>query len=103
MKNTENFLFTHGKDKADRRFTIAAKVEDTRATFGVSVCSNQDNFCRKIGRNIAKQRAVGRPATELIIAENLDEKKKREMVFAEMFQLKDSLTEDATQAWIRNK
>lgn len=103
-KNVDkNFIFTHGQDANNRRFTLATKVEDNRFTIGVSVCSMQDNFCRKIGRNIAKTRAVGRPIETVDISKvTLSEKQRRDLAIKTMFEIKADLEADATKTWERN-
>lgn len=63
MKN--NMLFTHGCSNEGNRFTIAVTLEKTdteiNSTFGISICSKNDSFSKKIGRAISEGRAKKDP------------------------------------------
>ena len=101
-----NFIFTHGSDKNERRFTLATKLSENGFSVGTSVCSHSDNFCRKIGRNIAIDRASGRPFSNVLFTKDqtfLNEKERRNFVIEQMFGIKKRLEIDATAAWVRNQ
>ena len=67
--------FAHSKDGSNRRFTVAALLNDKNdLSFGIAVCSAEDNFVRKIGRRIATERAGGKPFSILPVDGELQHK-----------------------------
>ena len=50
------------------RITVASVYDtDTRTmTFGVSVCSPKDQFVKEVGRQLAKERALTKPANTVV-------------------------------------
>lgn len=60
MKTNE--LFFHGRTTDGRRFTICGLIKRGRIRVSASLCSFNDNFCRKIGREIAKGRLAKQKA-----------------------------------------
>ena len=48
--------YLHSTAKSGRRFTLAATVKDDNLLIGSALCSNKDQFCRRIGRNISEGR-----------------------------------------------
>jgi hypothetical protein len=56
-------LFFHGTSVDGRRFTIAARfIKDRRDNddliLGIAICSNTDQFVKKVGRNKAEGRLI---------------------------------------------
>ncbi len=50
-------LFFHGTSKDGRRFTLAAKIDSEEdMIIGIAICSETDQFVKKIGRNKAEGR-----------------------------------------------
>ena len=57
----ENTLFYHGKTLDNKRFTIAGKIKtDGDLILGLSLCSEHDQFVKKVGRAKAEGRAKAR-------------------------------------------
>jgi len=64
MNNEEGILYYHGKTSDGYRFTIAGRYQNMLAhtdsidviMIGASLCSNNDNFAKKTGRDKAKGR-----------------------------------------------
>ena len=54
MKQTE--FYYHGETVDNHRFTLCAKPKGNYFSVAASICSKNDNFCRKIGREISKGR-----------------------------------------------
>lgn len=61
----ENTLFFHGKTTNGRRFTVAGKfikkgviVKNNFLALGISVCSRNDAFIKKVGRSKAEGRIL---------------------------------------------
>jgi hypothetical protein len=52
----DNVLFFHGKTIEGRRFTVAGKPVDGDILLGISICSSQDQFIKKVGRAKANGR-----------------------------------------------
>ena len=97
-------FYTHGTDKSGKRFTLAAKkVKDDKVQFGLAICNERDNFCRKIGRKIAEGRAVGRPVQILTIEQPVTEVDERSLVMETMFKLKERVTIDVENFYVRNQ
>lgn len=46
-----------------RRYTIAVVYDDSDSTikFGLSICMPNDNFCKKVGQQIAENNAMSKP------------------------------------------
>lgn len=59
VKKSNNFeVYTHSKTLDGRRFTLCASVKEIDAKtcsieFGLAICNEKDNFCKKIGRQIS--------------------------------------------------
>ena len=91
MKNT---LFFHGKTVDNRRFTIAGKEGlDGGLILGVSLCSKNDAFVKKVGRAKAEGRlnsklTKGKLCTEISI--NKGKEIKEFIKFASSFTIFDS-------------
>ena len=51
------------KSEPMRRYTMAVVYDDSDSTikFGLSICMPNDNFCRKIGQEIAVKNAMSKP------------------------------------------
>jgi hypothetical protein len=51
--------FRHLRDKNNKMFATVCEIHDTQNTLaiGISLCSDKDNFSRKMGRRIAMNRA----------------------------------------------
>lgn len=54
------------------RGTICGAYNDGKIYFAISACSVKDNFCKRIGRNIAQQRALDKPADHVITSNLTD-------------------------------
>lgn len=97
-------FYTHGTDNSGRRFTIAAKkINENTVQFGLAICNERDNFCRKIGRKIAEGRAVARPVQVLEMVDTPTEGDERKIVMDSMFNLKENVTKDVESFFIRNQ
>jgi hypothetical protein len=103
-KNSEHGVFyTHGTDSNGKRFTLAAKeVDANHVQFGLAICNDKDNFCRKIGRTIAKARTMGRPLQVVEIVDAATEIDKRKIVMETMFKLKEKVKENVENFMVRN-
>lgn len=67
-----NYFFIYTKDKHNKRtgHTICIlmgldKAGQSRAYYGMSLCSEQDQFSYKVGRELALQRALEAEAKKL--------------------------------------
>lgn len=99
-----NCLFTHGEDGNGRRFTIAAQIKESKEVrIGVSICSFQENFCKRKGRGIAINRANGRPTAIVDISDLETKEEVRKSAYEKMFEIKESMQEDAKKLWMRNQ
>jgi len=49
------------KPKNQKRKTYAAVIKDNVISFGIAVCGSKDHFVKKVGRQIALQRAIESP------------------------------------------
>lgn len=97
-------FYTHGTSDSGRRFTIAAKKIDANTVqFGLAICNQRDNFCRKIGRRIAEGRAVVRPVQILEIVDSATETDERTIVMESMFNLKSTVSKNVEVFFMRNQ
>jgi hypothetical protein len=66
-RGTKTFYFPVERDEAcPPKLTVMIKrATDGSLHAGVSVCSSEDNFCRRVGRKIAFYRLLGRPLVAL--------------------------------------
>ena len=55
----KNLAEMHGFEAS--RATIALKIEGRTVKYGISVCSHNDNFCKKEGRKLAEDRLTNEP------------------------------------------
>jgi len=77
MRN--NFeIFIHSKNKENRRFTVCAKsqqidFERCIVSFSISYCNEEDNFSKRIGRNICLGRIEAKKCRnqEVLITDKL--------------------------------
>jgi hypothetical protein len=53
-------MYFHGKTTDGYRFTIAGAINENKLHFGVSVCSDRDNFIKTRGRSIARTRLLSK-------------------------------------------
>jgi len=53
--------FIHSKTKSGKRFTAAGNYIGNKIEIGYALCGNKDQFCKKIGRDIAEGRAKKKP------------------------------------------
>lgn len=100
----ENVVVAHGKDANDRCFTIAGRIQDSQVRFGISICNDTDQFCKKTGRRIAATRTIGRPiqvvdAKEL---EGMSKSDKYKFAMQKMFELKAEVT-SVENYFVRNQ
>lgn len=59
-----NKLFFHTKHNPKQpRVTVAGVIENGNIKFGVSRCSANDSFVKKVGRSLATERAEKQPFT----------------------------------------
>ena len=60
--NNKNLFVIHNKPNFDDyfivRFTLVGIKEDNHIKLGLSICNEKDNFSRKIGRELAYNRAI---------------------------------------------
>jgi len=49
----------------ESRVTVAAVIDGSKAKFGVSRCSKNDQFIRRVGREKAIERALNSPSIEV--------------------------------------
>jgi len=50
-------IFIHSITKSGRRFTICGLPDGDKLKIGLAICNPRDQFCKRIGRNIAEGRA----------------------------------------------
>ena len=50
------FYYFHGRLVTGERFTICSSPNGQKTTVAIALCSDKDNFCRRIGRNISRGR-----------------------------------------------
>ena len=82
-------LFVHSRD---RGITLCGMLTDdkTYLNVGASVCSNQDNYNRKVGNSIAEGRAEVRPVYQIEVSEEeqtLEDKELRKVLVDKMIGL----------------
>lgn len=65
MTNAENInvMYFHGKTADGYRYTIAGVVKDEDLHMGVAICSEKDQFSKKIGRKISTGRVLNQKDT----------------------------------------
>lgn len=84
----KSVMYAHGMDFNKVRYTIAAVVSENEVKFGISICSKNDNFDKRIGRQIAEQRAKGRPFKKIELG-SLNEKNVVEKMYSIISETKD--------------
>lgn len=107
---TDNFkLFTHGEDGFGNKFTLAT-ILITETTdvisvgIGLALCHENDNFCRKTGRNIASSRAANRPLSVIDLNKTDSSKDQFENMKTEFFTAKKMVAENGTETFmVRNQ
>lgn len=58
-------LFYHGRTPDNRRFTLAGRYgTSTTLSLGISICSEEDQFIKKVGRMKAEGRSKSKHLTE---------------------------------------
>jgi len=97
-------MYHHNVDENGRRYTLAAVPIDNEGVvvvkIGAAVCSDNDNFCKKIGRLIAGGRATVNPVTLVVIE---DKEKYRDTVYSAFVEIDTQAKEDARVLWQRNR
>lgn len=60
-------LYYHSTNKGpkERRACVAATVVEGWMQFGVAVCSRDDQYTKRVGRQIAAGRAIKRPISKI--------------------------------------
>ena len=111
MENVENKnrskrpeMYHHSIDILGRRYTLAAVPTDQKdvvvVKIGAAVCSDNDNFSKRIGRFIATGRAVTSPVTFVVVD---DITKYRDTVYEAFVQITKRAKNDAKILWKRNR
>lgn len=59
-----NAMFFHGKTLDGYRFTMAGFNQGSRIVIGISLCSENDIFCKSLGRIISSGRAFNQRRTD---------------------------------------
>ena len=62
LENIEVMYF-HGKTIDGNRYTVAGIIEDDDLVMGVSICSDEDQFCKAKGRTVSSGRALNQRKT----------------------------------------
>lgn len=79
MENKPLFFYStvkvkHKEQEIERRVAYAGIVKDTYIHIGEAVCSEKDQFCKKLGRTIALGRANKHPLVKLDLSDRDDTK-----------------------------
>ena len=100
----ENVVVTHGKDRNERSFTVAGRIVGNQIRFGIAICNETDQFCRKTGRKIAATRTIGRPI-EVIENQELsamDKSNQYKFAIQKLFEVKEKV-ENVETFFVRNQ
>ena len=89
--NKENVFISYGfGGESHERFTLCAIIYDKMLSFGLSICSNRDNFSKNIGRTIALKRATQKTWTIPLTQRN-DIRGIRKIMNSQCFLVSDQL------------
>lgn len=73
--NASPVMFCHANQHVQRRFTVAYVETDTKFVAAIAVCSETDQYIKKVGRDLASTRlqnfldtGVGKHAFEIVKA-----------------------------------
>ena len=87
MKKEDNkaFFFYSDENEQGFRAAVAGVIgESGNAKIGVAICSPNDHFNRKVGRGIAKNRALGRKPFTTAVLSGKDMKEEKRNLYEKM-------------------
>lgn len=85
-------FFAHTSKYTGTLATVALRITDDNKSFiyGVSICNEEDNFCRKTGRDIAESRMNDKFST-IPMPDALEGKTNREKCMRMLFTISESV------------